>query len=59
MDAIAAGGANWYTTSEVAEMSGLTVNEWRDAPRKISRHLKAHYQDAPVHDGSISWPLLA
>lgn len=59
MDAIAVGGADWYSTSEVAEMSGLSVNEWRDAPRKIARHLKAHYQDVPVHDGNIAWPLRA
>lgn len=59
MDAIAVGDADWYSTSEVAQMSGLTVNEWRDAPRKIGRHLKAHYHDAPVHDGTISWPLVA
>lgn len=59
MDAIAVGTEEWYSTSEVAQMSGLTVNEWRDAPRKITRHLKAHYQDVPVHDGSIAWPLRA
>lgn len=57
MDAVAQGGQDWYTTSEVAQLSGLTVNEWRDAPRKISRHLKAHYTDVPVHKGSLAWPL--
>lgn len=59
MDAIAVGDADWYSTSEVAQLSGLTVNEWRDAPRKISRHLKAHYQDVPVHEGHLVWPLRA
>lgn len=57
MDAIAQGEQDWYTTSEVAQLSGLTVNEWRDAPRKISRHLKAHYTDVPVHKGNLAWPL--
>lgn len=57
MDAIAQGGQDWYTTSEVAQLSGLTINEWRDAPRKISRHLKAHYPDVPVHKGNLAWPL--
>lgn len=57
MDAVAQGEQDWYTTSEVAQLSGLTVNEWRDAPRKISRHLKAHYTDVPVHKGNLAWPL--
>ena len=57
MDAVAQGEQNWYTTSEVAQLSGLTINEWRDAPRKISRHLKAHYTDVPVHKGNLAWPL--
>lgn len=57
MDAIAQRDGNWFTTSEVAEISGLTINEWRDAPRKISRHLKAHYTDVPVHEGHLVWPL--
>lgn len=57
MDAIAQGDQDWYTTSEVAELSGLSVNEWRDAPRKITRHLKAHYTDVPLHNGHLVWPL--
>lgn len=57
MDAIAVGDAEWYSTSEVAQLSGMTVREWRDAPRKISRHLKAHFRDVPVHEGDLVWPL--
>ncbi|MFK5645127.1 hypothetical protein ACI3ET_01245 [Ornithinimicrobium sp. LYQ121] len=57
MDAVAQGSQDWYTTTEVAKASGLTINEWRDAPRKISRHLKVHYTDVPLHEGHYTWPL--
>lgn len=59
MDAIAKGDQDWYTTSEVASASGLTINEWRDAPRKISRHLQAHYTDVPMSGENLAWPLCA
>ncbi len=61
MDALAVEDSKtWFTTSEVAKLSGLTINEWRDAPRKITRHLAAHYADAPLaDDGHHAWPLKA
>ncbi len=60
MDAIATGTENWYTTSQVAAMSGMTINEWRDAPRKITRHLTARYHGLPVNEnGDNVWPLRA
>jgi hypothetical protein len=56
--AIADTGQPWLSTSEVANRSGMTVNEWRDAPRKITRHLKANYPAVPVDkNGGHVWPL--
>ncbi|WP_143338059.1 hypothetical protein [Demequina sp. NBRC 110054] len=53
-------GHHWLSTSEVAERTGMTINEWRDAPRKITRHLRANYPNVPVDkDGHKVWPLLA
>lgn len=50
----------WLSTSEVAARTGMTVNQWRDAPRKISRHLRANYPGVPLDaDGDHVWPLLA
>ena len=50
----------YLPTSEVARRSGMEINEWRDAPRKISRHLKAHYPDLPTDSaGHAYWPLHA
>lgn len=50
----------WLSTSEVAARSGMSINEWRDAPRKISRHLRANYPRVPRDDrGDHIWPLLA
>lgn len=45
-------------TSEVAKRSGMSISEWRDAPRKITRHLKAHFPGVPrAEDGEAQWPL--
>ena len=52
------GPGTWLPTSEVARRSGMTINEWRDAPRKISRHLRAHYPNVPKNSrGEAHWPL--
>lgn len=60
MDVIAIGDENWYPTSAVAAMSGMTISEWRDAPRKITRHLKAQYEGLPTDgNGNYVWPLRA
>lgn len=51
---------HWLSTSEVAERTGMTVNQWRDAPRKLTRHLKANYPSVPLdEEGHHVWPLLA
>lgn len=48
----------WLSTSEVAARSGMSINEWRDAPRKITRHLKANFPNVPTDsDGQQAWPL--
>lgn len=41
----------FLTTQQVASESGMSVNEWRDAPRKLPRHLKANYPEG------LKWPL--
>lgn len=48
----------WLTTSEIADRTGMSINEWRDAARKITRHLKRHYPNVPARpDGDPVWPL--
>ena len=42
----------------------LTVNEWRDACRKIGTHLRANYEDVPrwerePYRGQPMWPLVS
>lgn len=61
LDVVAASDdQTWFTTSEIAAKSGMALNEWRDAPRKLPQHLKANYPDAPRTDrGHAAWPLLA
>lgn len=58
MDVCAEEPERWLPTSEVARRAGMTINEWRDAPRKITRHLRAHYPNVPVDEnGEQVWPL--
>lgn len=61
MDACAvAGNGEWLSSSEVADRGGMTLNEWRDAARKITRHLKANYPSVPLDkSGNHVWPLRA
>lgn len=33
------------SSAQMAEEAGMSINEWRDAPRKLPQHLKAHYQE--------------
>lgn len=63
MDVCAKAPTRPFSTSEIAELTGMSINEWRDAPRKITRHLKAHYPNVPVYtdgryQGQQIWPLL-
>lgn len=60
MDACAAHPGEFFPTSEIAARTGMSIAEWRDAPRKISRHLKAHYPSVPLSpEGFHIWPLVA
>lgn len=43
----------FISTEQVCEESGMTLNQWRDAPRKLPAHLTAHYPNAR------DWPLVA
>ncbi|WP_435771386.1 hypothetical protein [Nocardioides sp. SYSU DS0651] len=53
-------GEIWLPTSEVAARAGMTVNEWRDAPRKFPRHLATNYPGVPANSrGQHYWPLVA
>lgn len=60
MDVCAEVPETFLPTSEVARRAGMSIAEWRDAPRKISRHLKAHFPDVPrdQNDKAV-WPLRA
>ncbi|MBT2504190.1 hypothetical protein [Curtobacterium sp. ISL-83] len=51
-----------FSTSEIAENTDLTVNEWRDACRKLTAHLRANYTGLPMWErgsyaGEAMWPL--
>lgn len=43
----------FLSTAQVARESGMSINEWRDAPRKLPQHLTAHFP------ANIEWPLAA
>lgn len=52
-----------FSTEEVSAKTGISVNEWRDACRKIGAHLKKHYPDVPLWErkpyvGDPVWPLV-
>ncbi len=40
------------STERVCAESGMTIRQWRDAPKKLPQHLKHHYPDVP------GWPLV-
>jgi len=50
---------HWLSTSEVADRTGMSINDWRDAPRKITRHMKANFPNVPIDpaSGDHAWPL--
>ena len=41
----------FLSTAQIASESGMSINEWRDAPRKLPQHLTAHCA------ANIEWPL--
>lgn len=64
LDLCAKNPGKFYSTQEIAEMTTLSVNEWRDACRKISAHIIANYPDAPTWtngpvEGKPVWPASA
>lgn len=60
LDVCASSPETYLPTSEIAKRSGMTIAEWRDAPRKITRHLKANYPNVPRDEkGDAVWPLRA
>ncbi|MGV9195102.1 hypothetical protein ACQ143_12225 [Microbacterium sp. MC2] len=52
------------STTDVAQRTGMSVDEWRSACRKIGAHLDKHYPDVPrwangsKSDGRPVWPLV-
>ena len=52
------------STTAIAERTGMTVEEWRAACRKIGAHLEKHYPDVPrwtegaSAEGRPMWPLV-
>jgi hypothetical protein len=63
MDFCSAHPGDFFTTTEVAEATGMTVNNWRDAPRKMYLVLRkipgAPLWDSGKYVGQPAWPLLA
>lgn len=43
----------FISTEQVCNESGMTLNQWRDAPRKLPAHLAKHYPNVR------NWPLAA
>lgn len=43
----------FLSTAQIASESGMSINEWRDAPRKLPQHLTAHFR------AGLEWPLRA
>ena len=51
MDVAAEHPEEFLSTAQIASEAGMTINEWRDAPRKLPQHLTAHFA------ANIEWPL--
>lgn len=63
VDLCAAHPGETFSTEEVSAKTGISINEWRDACRKIGAHLKKHYPEVPLWDrdpyaGDPMWPLV-
>lgn len=55
LDLLSAKPGKFYSTSEIAEITGMRVEEWRAACRKTSAHLRKHYPDVPVRENGNPW----
>jgi hypothetical protein len=53
MDVASEHPEEFLSTVQIANASGMSINEWRDAPRKLPQHLTAHFP------ANIEWPLAA
>lgn len=53
MDLTAADPGRFFSTTDVAQQTGMSISDWRSACRTLSRHLKAHYP------AGTRWPLHA
>ena len=53
MDVASEHPEEFLSTAQIANVSGMSINEWRDAPRKLPQHLTAHFP------ADIEWPLAA
>lgn len=51
LDVCAAEPGEWISTQDIAGRSGLSINEWRDACRKMASHQRKNYLD------EAGWPL--
>ena len=63
MDLCAQNPGVMFSTEDVSAKTGIPVNDWRDACRKIGAHLKKHYPEVPQwerepHAGAPMWPLV-
>ncbi|MCE0459689.1 hypothetical protein [Curtobacterium flaccumfaciens] len=63
IDFCAAHRGQRFSTEEIVANATLTLNEWRDACRKITAHLRANFEDLPkwsreLYTGSNFWPLV-
>lgn len=59
MDVCAEVPGEWLTTTEVAERAGMNTKDWRDAPRKMTQHLRHHYPEVPHVNNKEAWPMSA
>lgn len=63
MDLCAQNPGAMFSTQDVSAKTGIPVNKWRNACRKIGAHLKKHYPEVPQwerepHAGAPMWPLV-
>jgi hypothetical protein len=53
MDVMCKHVGEFISSAQLAEEAGMSINQWRDAPRKLPAHLEKHYEPG------IEWPLKA
>lgn len=63
MDLCAQSPEEMFSTEEVSAKTGIPINAWRDACRKVGAHLRKHYPEVPKWEhepiaGAPMWPLV-